>query len=158
MQENLQQANKLNQSGYGVYFAPCLRHEKKGRAESASLVPALWVDIDCGDEGREKALGKLASFTLKPSIIVDSGGGWHAYWLLNSPFLLENDEQRQHIAKILQGLFAAVGGDEEYAKSVASLMRLPDFTNTKPERGGVVASICEFHPEQSYSLGIKHPA
>ena len=53
---------------------------------------------------------------------------------------------------ILHGLFAAVGGDPEYAKSVASLMRLPDTVNTKPERGGVVAVITEFHPDRRYPL------
>ncbi len=56
------------------------------------------------------------------------------------------------IANMLHGLFAAVGGDPDYAKSVASLMRLPDTVNTKPERGGVVAAITEFHPGRRYPL------
>src|SRR5690606_2282321 len=41
------QTDKLNGEGYGVYFAPCLRKEKKGSAASAALVSALWVDVDC---------------------------------------------------------------------------------------------------------------
>ncbi len=52
----------------------------------------------------------------------------------------------------LRGLFVAVGGDPDYAKSVASLMRLPDMVNTKPERGGVVAVFTEFHPDRRYPL------
>ncbi len=99
-----------------------------------------------------QALEKLHTFDPNPSIILDSGGGWHAYWLLDPPYVLEDDEARQHIANILHGLFAAVGGDADYAKSVASLMRLPDSANTKPERGGVVAVITEFHPERRYPL------
>jgi hypothetical protein len=47
------QADRLNAEGYGVYFAPCLRREKKGSAASAALAPALWVDVDCdGNQAR----------------------------------------------------------------------------------------------------------
>jgi len=46
------QAEQLNHEGYGLYFAPCLRRSKQGKAEAVALVPALWIDIDCdGDEG-----------------------------------------------------------------------------------------------------------
>jgi hypothetical protein len=41
----LKQAESLNRDGYGVYFAPCLRKTKQGKAEAAALIPALWVDI-----------------------------------------------------------------------------------------------------------------
>jgi hypothetical protein len=150
----LHQADALNKSGHNIYFAPCLRSEQKGSAEAAALVPALWVDIDCDDDPaqRTRALEKLYDFKPAPSIMLDSGGGWHSYWLLDSVVKLVDDAARQQIASILHGLFAAVGGDEEYAKSVASLMRLPDTVNAKPERGGVVAVITEFHPDRRYPL------
>jgi hypothetical protein len=150
----LRQADARNRQGFGVYFAPCLRHEKKGSAEAAALVPALWIDIDCDDDPvqRAAALEKLHDFDQKPSLILDSGGGWHAYWLLDEPFVLTDESARQQIASILHGLSAVLGGDEDYVKSVASLMRLPDSVNTKPERGGVVAKIVEFEPGRRYSL------
>ena len=70
----LRQADALNKSGHGVFFAPCLRNQKKGSAEAAALVPALWVDIDCDDDPqlRSGALEKLHDFDPKPSIILDS--------------------------------------------------------------------------------------
>ncbi len=43
---NFKQADALNRDGIGLYFAPCLRSESKGSAESAALVPALWLDVD----------------------------------------------------------------------------------------------------------------
>src|SRR5690606_2658442 len=100
-------ADKLNAEGYGVYFAPCLRREKKGSAASAALVPALWVDVDCdgAPTRRDTGLVKLQAFEPAPSVIVDSGGGWHAYWLLDAPFLLGTDEDKQRVAYILHGLF-----------------------------------------------------
>lgn len=148
------QADKLNAEGYGVYFAPCLRKQKKGSAASAALVPALWVDVDCeGDPiQREKWLMKLRELEPAPSAIVDSGGGWHAYWLLDTPFVLETDNDRQKIAHILHGLFRVLDGDEAYVKSVASVMRLPDSINTKPERNGATVQVMECHPEQRYPL------
>ncbi|MBK8027002.1 MAG: hypothetical protein IPK19_37855 [Chloroflexi bacterium] len=51
-------------------------------------------------------------------------------------------------AGILRGLFETLGGDPGYAKSVASMMRLPGSINTKPERGGAVAHFLELHPER----------
>jgi Domain of unknown function (DUF927) len=150
----LKQAEALNREGYGVYFAPCLRKGKRGKAESAALVPALWVDIDCDGDAhqRDQNLMALQGFDPAPSFILDSGGGWHGYWLLDKPLQLQSDADRQKIAGILCGLFAALGGDPEYVKTVAGIMRLPDSVNTKPERGGVVVTVIESHPDRRYPL------
>jgi hypothetical protein len=145
----LKQADILNAEGYGVYFAPCLRKEKKGNAGAAAWVPALWIDIDSTDQ---RDWEKLKAFDPAPSFIVSSGGGWHGYWLLDQPFILETDQDQQKIAAVLRGLFTALGGDPGYVKSVASVMRLPDSVNTKPERGSVVVEIIESDPERRYSL------
>jgi hypothetical protein len=143
------QADKLNAEGYGVYFAPCLRREKKGSADSAAWVPALWIDIDSTDQ---RDLAKLKAFNPAPSFIIASGGGWHAYWLLDEPFLLETDEDKQRVAHILHGLFKVLDGDEAYVKSVASVMRLPDSINTKPDRDGAMVQVMDWHPHRRYGL------
>jgi len=150
----LKQADKLNAEGFGVFFAPSLRKEKKGSAASAILLPALWVDVDCDDDQqkREKGMAKLCSFDPAPSIIVDSGGGWHAYWLLDEPFLLEIDDDKQKISQIMQGIFTALDGDKGYVKSVASIMRLPNSINTKPERNNALVRVIEWNPERRYAL------
>lgn len=146
----LNRAKQANADGYGVYFAPCLRREKVGKAESAALLPMLWVDIDCdGDANRyNTAFDKLNNFELTPSAVVDSGGGLHAYWVLAEAFPLENDSARDKVASILRGLSEALGGDNQYVKSVASVMRLPGSLNTKPERGGATVSVLELHSDQ----------
>jgi hypothetical protein len=150
----LKQAEALNREGFGVYFAPCLRKGKQGKADSAALVPALWVDIDCDGAAhqRDQNLTTLKNFDPAPSFIIDSGGGWHGYWLLDEPCQLQGDVDRQKIAAILRGLFAALGGDPEYVKTVAGIMRLPDSVNTKPERGGVVVTVVECYAERRYPL------
>ena len=150
----LKQAEALNREGYGMYFAPCLRKTKQGKAEAAALVSSLWVDIDCDGDAhqRDQSLTRLRDFDPAPSFILDSGGGWHGYWLLDEPFQLQGDSDRQKIAGILRGLFAALGGDPQYVKTVAGIMRLPDSVNTKPERGGVLVNVVESHPERRYPL------
>ncbi len=150
----LRQAEALNREGFGVYFAPCLRKGKQGKAEAAALVPALWVDIDCDGDPyqRDQNLTRLRDFDPVPSFIIDSGGGWHGYWLLEEPFHIQSETDRQKIAGILRGLFSALGGDPEYVKTVAGIMRLPDSVNTKPERGDVVVTVIESHPEPRYAL------
>jgi hypothetical protein len=145
----LKQADKLNNEGFGLYFAPCMRREKKGSADSAAWVPALWIDIDSTDP---RDLEKLKAFDPTPSFIISSGGGWHAYWLLEQPFTLETDADKQKITAILRGLFSALGGDPGYVKSVAAVMRLPDSVNTKPERGRVGVEIIESHPDRQHPL------
>jgi hypothetical protein len=146
-------ATALNHEGYGVYFAPCLRATKSGKAEAAALLPALWVDLDCDDDPtrRAAALERLHTFNPPPSAVIDSGGGLHAYWLLDA--LVTMDEiSRKQAAGILRGLFAALGGDPQYVKSVASVMRLIGTVNTKPERGGVVVTLVELHADRRYPL------
>ena len=149
----LKQADTLNQEGYGVHFAPCLRKTQSGKAESAALAPTLWTDIDCdGDAAkRTAALDKLHAFEPAPSAIIDSGGGWHVYWLLSEAKTLETEVDRQQLVGILRGLSLAVGADDAYVKSAASLMRLPSSINTKPQRNGAVVSIVEFNLERKYA-------
>jgi Domain of unknown function (DUF927) len=146
-------ADELNHDGYGIYFAPCLRSDKKGTAEAAALLPALWVDLDCdGDTARRAdALERLHTFNPPPSGIIDSGGGLHAYWLLSEPITLD-ESSRNQAAGILRGLFSALGGDPQYVKSAASVMRLPGSVNTKPERRGVTVTLVELHPDRRYPL------
>jgi len=146
-------ADELNYEGYGIYFAPCLRSQKQGKAEAAALLPALWVDLDCGGDAacRAMALEKLHTFNPPASAVIDSGGGLHAYWLLSEPVTLD-ESRRKQAAGILRGLFSALGGDQQYVKSVASVMRLPGSINTKPERGGVIVTLLELHPDRRYPL------
>ncbi|GAB4523384.1 MAG: hypothetical protein OHK0046_37000 [Anaerolineae bacterium] len=147
----LKQADTLNCEGYGVYFAPCLRSQKKGNAAAAALLPALWIDIDGSEENRQRDLERLQAFDPLPSLIVSSGGGWHGYWLLDEPLLL-HEENKQKIGRVMQGLFTALGGDEGYVKSVASVMRLPGSINTKPDRNSAQVEITAWHPDRRYPL------
>lgn len=147
-------AEALNAEGYGVYFTPCLRNARSGKAEATALLPAFWLDIDCdSDESRiHIVIDRLHAFELLPSAILGSGGGLHAYWLLTEPLPLVDAPAREKAASILRGLSEALGGDPQYVKSAASVMRLPGSINTKPERAGATVNVLEIHPERRYPL------
>lgn len=70
-------------NGSNVYFGVCPRETKMGKEGNVKQVNCLWVDLDCdSEEEREINLKKLNSFEPSPSSIVDSGHGYHIYWLL----------------------------------------------------------------------------
>lgn len=65
-----------------------------GKKENVASVPALWADIDVGKHGWDyativQALHDLPG-CLQPSALVHSGGGLHAYWLLDKPCAFDN--------------------------------------------------------------------
>lgn len=84
-------------------------------------LPALWIDIDDA-----KPLDVLLGVMFPPSIVVDSGGGLHAYWLLTEP----EDTKDVRLVPLLRRLKDVFGGDPAVC-DVARIMRLPGTHNTK---------------------------
>ena len=68
-----------------------------------------------------------------PSVIVDSGGGFHAYWLLAHTVTV-TDENRDTLRAIQATWVTLVGGDKG-AKDFARVLRVPGTLNVKPEYG-----------------------
>lgn len=149
-------AHRMNQRGYGVYFGVAVRREQKppeqrvsdktgkpytfyprGNQSDALYLPALYVDIDDPSDAARWRIWELCP----PTMIVASGGGWHGYWVLNTPLLITEDNHHE-IKRTLKGMAVAVGGDTKVAE-LARIMRLPGTVNTKPERGGVSAHVVE---------------
>lgn len=142
--------HKQNAKGYSCYFAPAVRAVKyeaeqriskksgkpytmypRGKAKDALYITSLWIDIDePGESGYRRAMEAL---TPMASIIISSGGGYHAYWLLNKPLLI-TDDNRAMVKQTLKGMALACGSDTKVA-DLARIMRLPGTINTKPGRG-----------------------
>lgn len=141
----LAQALHLNAQGYHAYLGVCPRRTRKprgrGTAADAGYVPALWVDLDHTDDSQP-----LLAMTPPPSLLLRSGGGFHAYWLLDRP-LAPSDE----VEALLKELARATGGDPQVAE-FARLMRLPGTLNLKPGRQDARCEIAGWHPERRYSL------
>ncbi|HEX3999768.1 MAG TPA: hypothetical protein VHX65_14550 [Pirellulales bacterium] len=88
----LQLLRRAAQERLNLFFGVCPRFGPKGRFDLAwqiRTVRALWTDIDhvTLDEARER----IAKAGLPPpSVIVNSGNGVHLYWLLDSPYLIDD--------------------------------------------------------------------
>lgn len=85
--------------GNNTYFGLASFKDGSSRTQAnTSEIKSFFLDIDCGDEAKfEKGVGyvhksdgyaELQKFIddtgLPRPIIVDSGGGWHAYWVLDT--------------------------------------------------------------------------
>lgn len=150
------QVERLNQQGYGVYFGttpsarqimPVERTSKEGhryitqprRHESdVEYLTALWCDMD--DVSFDEAWSRLKTDAfIAPTMTVVSGGGVHAYWTLDKPYAV-TDDNRAHIKKLLHGIALAVGGDVK-CRDMARIMRLPGTVNTKPGRNNAPCEV-----------------
>ncbi len=135
--DTLQRLSDTNRMGWGAYFAvglrkPGLSRWKRGGVAEVVALPAFYTDID---DPTDATLMKLRGARLPPSVIVHSGGGYHAYWLLDEP------THDLNIARhVLQGLARTFGGD---GLSPAQSLRLPGTVNHKPERGGALCHLVE---------------
>ncbi len=145
MQDALERLDAANALGWGAYFAVGLRRSgltrwQRGRSADVVALPALYADVD---DHSPEALTRLEHICPRPSCIVGSGGGYHAYWWLDEP-----TTDLEMARRILRVLAAALGGD---SMSVAQSLRLVGSVNTKPGRNHAPCHLLEL-TEQRYVL------
>lgn len=135
-------------TNYHVFFGVNPRRDMRGRQEDIKDVICLWADIDGKDfeGGKSEALNKVQDFALRPSIIVDSGRGYHCYWLLNEPIIGIDDERRLEIRQTLAGLIGNLDGDRS-RMDLSSCLRLPGTLNIKGNEP-LVCKIIEENPDR----------
>ena len=124
-----------------VYFGVHPGNREKGTNERAMIgdvaaVNCLFADLDAKHCGGDKAgaLVHLDALDPAPSVVIDSGGGYHAYWLLLEPYALTTDTKRERAREVQARWVAHVGGDPG-AKDLARVLRVPGTRNLKPEYG-----------------------
>jgi hypothetical protein len=131
------------------YFAVATRRDGDGSKEGIAEIPSLWCDIDVikGSPAYDHFKQTYKEFPLKPSIFVESGGGYHLYWLLKEPATKNNIPR---IENLLKRISSHLGGDMVAAES-ARILRIPGTYNLKytPKRR---ITIGHFHPEKQYIL------
>ena len=112
---------------FGVHpvSSPKSAHER-ARAEDIVCVNALYADFDDPD-----ALPRIESFVPKPQVIVASGKGFHAYWLLAEPVILSDDDAARRDWAELQRWWVRHVGADPAACDLARLLRVPGTLNAK---------------------------
>ena len=97
-------ASWLDGKGHVVYYALATYQETfqnkndkpriKRTHKNVALLKSIWLDIDFKDCPAEELKPKFVRFIKDsglppPTMIVNSGGGWHVYWCLNSSVIPE---------------------------------------------------------------------
>lgn len=98
----------------------------------------LFAEFDAKDFNGDKAaafahierLWDNGSGLPYPSVVVDSGGGWHCYWQLARPFALDTDAARAQ-AIHAQAAWVELWGGDKGAKDIARVLRVPGTFNAK---------------------------
>ncbi len=143
--EALSLAQALSDAGVDAYFA-CSEYATPDSRTAANVSGAFafWVDIDCGNTKADKgkgyrteadALVVVEQFCQKaalpsPTHIVSSGGGLHAYWVLDRVL---GREIWQAYAGKLKALTKVLGflADDSRTSDIASVLRVPGTLNFK---------------------------
>lgn len=142
-------------AGQNVYFSvhPCRETpptNSKGEStppravrvqnDYVAAVNCFFAEFDAKEweGGKEAIRAHLDGFPQKrgwpyPSVIVDSGGGYHCYWLLEHTVTI-TDDNRENLKRVQAAWVGLVGGDEG-AKDFARVLRVPGTQNVKPAYG-----------------------
>ena len=133
-----------------TYYGLLPRERKEGRKEAVEWALALWTDLDGKNftGGKEEAWARLRTFPLPPSVILDSGHGLQALWLLREP---ERVEESGLIEGSLAGLAKALNGDPAVCE-LARIFRLPGSFNVKDPKNPIEVKVKFFNPRGRYQL------
>jgi hypothetical protein len=159
-------ALSVSEGGGDAYMNVCTRTtrlptEQRGGEADVPNVQTLWADIDYGTLGHKsdkcpptvQDAYSLFSDLPKPSIVVNSGGGLHCYWLLASPIATAHGKE---LNKALQTHIANTAQQRGWhcdAKcfNPAWMLRVPGTKNhkAKPARDVTIVSapLARYKPE-----------
>lgn len=108
--------------GFDIYFGVSTRFMNGGKKKDCFRVGVVWVDFDKTE--------KLPDFgKIPPDIIVNSGGGFHVYWILENPIYVRDGKWKE-IEAVNRGLCKKFKGDEQTI-DVSRILRVPDLYNYK---------------------------
>jgi hypothetical protein len=111
-----------------VYAGVAPRLGEDGTKAGVSRLQALWADLDAKDEHtRESRIEQLMELSYHPSILVWTGGGWHAYWLPREP--AEGPEELERAEYVMRRIAEGLGGDPVHDRS--RILRVPGTQNWK---------------------------
>ena len=121
----------------------------RGSVDEVQTVVCMYADIDVRGpehvkenlpETREEAVGFVNGLAMKPSILVNSGNGIHALWLLDEPFVIHNEEERQYIRDVSAGFGIYViqegikkGWKLDNVQDIPRMLRAPGSLNFKSD-------------------------
>ncbi len=146
---------EFNKQGYNIYYGVGTRKEERGNKSAISEMVAIWVDVDAKhfkskQEAWEHIQSTIATTGLTPAYIVDSGNGFHLYFLLKEPELVDSNDDIPRLEGYVKGMAKLFGGDHTH--DLSRIMRLPGFDNVKAPSNPKPCEIIVSNPDQRYNL------
>jgi putative DNA primase/helicase len=138
--ESVKKALELCNFGIDAYFGVNPRIGGRGKKENISCVTTFHVEIDYGEDGHRKksdyknydeAYRAINTFSPSPSLINHSGGGFHCYWVLQTPIEVKKVGV-ERLENINKSLSLKLGGDQG-TQDISRVLRLPGTYNFKLE-------------------------
>jgi len=154
-----------------LYFTVnTIAHDMNIKPKKTDIAAGTHLFVDCDPrvgedpaEAKVRILKTLQNFSLTPTLIIDSGNGYQAYWKLTKSVMLDGTEAAaedyEAYNRQLEFLF-----DGDHCHNADRLMRLPGTINmpteTKKRKGRVpvLASVLEWHDDRIYDLSQFTPA
>lgn len=118
--------NAADQGQYNTYYGVCPAKGFTNHRESIAYAGCAWADLDAKAIGSKKEAyervwnGDFA----RPTFLVDSGNGYHAYWCFIRPC-----RDLEGVEAINQYIASAVGAD--HCHNINRLLRVPGTINYK---------------------------
>lgn len=146
----------LNKAGYQVFFGPATRRERSGTKDSVLEVSALFIDVDSKDfdDDKDIALRNIQDVSkktgLKANYVVDSGNGYHLYFVLEKKIVINSPDDITKIESILKGIAELFGGDNTW--DISHVMKLPATYNLKDLSNPKLSTIIESDLSRLYKL------
>lgn len=116
-----------DEAGFDVYMGVIPRVREGGKtADVYPYTNTLFFDVDAKHHGDSKseALNAILDFPVPPSVIVDSGHGYHCYIRVDRYVAFEDAR------KIMKGVGRLIGADPG-VNDAARILRLPGTSNHK---------------------------
>lgn len=111
----------------------------RGKAKDAAAICGLWADLDVAAsyaDSTEQAI-EAAHSLAEPSALVNSGGGVHAWWLFDEPWIFASEDERVEAAQLAEAWVEALRQKVKFkldsVGELARVLRLPGSYNQKQE-------------------------
>ena len=120
-------------------------HRKRGSARDVISIAGLWADIDCsvGDHRSKHSLpptlddGHALIRAPRPTIVIETGGGLHSYWLFDQPWVFNaGDPAPAQLMEAWTGMLQRRAATyawhvDSSVMDLARVLRVPETANYK---------------------------
>lgn len=131
MKETFRWATGYQNTGHAIYCGVLPRARQAGTKADIVTGHWIWADVDFKLEDSTVAIRRVMNATITPDMVVLSGNGLHAYWLVPQGFNLSDTEEVRTFEKSLKRFQQIAQPGSDPVQDISRVLRLPGFKNLK---------------------------